>query len=109
MRYFPQGESDLSRMLETGDAEEASLGASTTWSSGGKSFFASLSYLDRDELVDIPGIAPGVFPGTPALTLEIANRTMNSATAFWKAMGFLLGFMFCRVKLIYTPVFNSFC
>jgi len=56
----------VSELLESSDADEISLGASTTWEDRGKSISASLSYFDRDELTDTPAIPDGVFGGTPA-------------------------------------------
>lgn len=56
----------VSQLLESSDADEISLGASTTWSNDGKLILASLSYFDRDELTDSPAIPDGMFPGTPA-------------------------------------------
>ena len=52
-------------LLESSEADEVVFGASSTWAVDGKSVTASLSYLDREELTETPGIPPGVFPDVP--------------------------------------------
>lgn len=56
----------VSELLESSDADEITIGASTTWEDEAKSISAALTYFDRDDRTDSPAIPDGVFPGTPA-------------------------------------------
>jgi vitamin B12 transporter len=48
------------RALETRDADEALFGAGVTHRAGDATYSLTLGYFDRDDLIDSPGIAPGV-------------------------------------------------
>jgi outer membrane receptor protein involved in Fe transport len=53
-------------LLEFGEADELSAGASYDWRDTNKSFAIFASYLTRQEFTDIPPIPDGVFSGVPA-------------------------------------------